>query len=48
MPAGIKLDQFDGLDWATWSGILEAILTLHEVEDLLRFIDAPTNITAEQ
>jgi len=48
MPAGIKLDQFDGSDWATWSGILEAILTLHEVEDLLRFIDAPTNITTEQ
>ena len=48
MPAGIKLDQFDRSDWATWSGILEAILTLHEAEDLLRFIDAPTNITKEQ
>jgi len=42
MPARIKLDQFDGSDWATWLGILEAILTLHEAEDLLRFIDAPT------
>jgi len=41
MPAGIKLDQFDGSDWATWSGILEVILTLHEVEDLLRFIHPP-------
>jgi len=48
MPARIKLDQFDGSDWATWLGILEAILTLHEAEDLLRFIDAPTNITEEQ
>jgi len=48
MPARIKLDQFDGLDWATWSGILEAILMLHEAEDLLRFIDVPTNITEEQ
>src|SRR5882672_9943941 len=48
MPAGIKLDQFDGLDWATWSGILEAILTLHEAEDLLRFTDVPGNITEEQ
>jgi len=48
MPARIKLDQFDGSDWATWSGILEAILTLHEVEDLLRFTDVPGNITEEQ
>jgi len=48
MPARIKLDQLDGSDWTTWLGILEAILMLHEVEDLLRFTDAPTNITAEQ
>jgi len=44
IPTGIKLEQFDGLDWANWSGIMEAILTLHEAEDLLRFTSAPTNV----
>jgi len=34
---GIKLKQFNGSDWANWSGIMEAILMLHEAEDLLRF-----------
>src|SRR5260370_4472267 len=30
MPSGIKLSQFDGYDWSNWSGILVALLTLHE------------------
>src|ERR1700688_4966516 len=44
MPSGIKLDQFDGSDWANWSGIMEAILTLHEAEDLLQYNTAPINV----
>ena len=35
MPSGIHLPQFDGSGWSNWSGILEAILTLHEAEDVL-------------
>src|SRR5712671_7239682 len=41
---GIKLEQFDRSDWANWSRIMEAILTLHEAEDLLRFTSVPTNV----
>src|SRR5882757_5660901 len=44
IPTGIKLEQFDGLDWANWSRIMEAILTLHEANDLLRFRSALTNV----
>src|SRR5712672_1626980 len=44
IPTGIKLEQFDGLDWANWSGIMEAILMLHEAKDLLRFTSVPTNV----
>src|SRR5712672_3227681 len=44
IPTGIKLEQFDGSDWVNWSGIMEAILTLHEANDLLRFRSAPTNV----
>src|SRR5882672_10037920 len=44
IPTRIKLEQFDGSDWANWSGIMEAILTLHEADDLLRFRSAPTNV----
>src|SRR5712672_2406562 len=44
IPTGIKLEQFDGSDWVNWSGIMEAILTLHEADDLLRFRSAPTNV----
>jgi len=40
----IKLEQFDGSDWANWSRIMEAILTLHEAKDLLRFTSVPTNV----
>src|SRR5712671_4892149 len=44
IPTRIKLEQFDGSDWANWSRIMEAILTLHEADDLLRFRSAPTNV----
>ena len=44
IPTGLKLDQFDGSDWGNWSSIMEAILTLHEADDILRFEVAPNNI----
>ena len=42
MPLGIKLAQFDGSDWSNWSGMLEAILTLHEAEDVFTRTLAPS------
>src|SRR5260370_40510615 len=42
MPSGIKLSQFDGSDWSSWSGILEALLTLHEAEDVFALKMAPS------
>jgi hypothetical protein len=44
MPSGIKLSQFDGSDWSNWSGMLEAILTLHEAEDVFASSSAPPNV----
>src|SRR6266850_3265989 len=41
MPAGITLPQFDGTGWSNWSGILEALLALHEVEDVFTLTRAP-------
>jgi hypothetical protein len=35
LPSGIALPQLDGSNWAHWSGTLEAILTLHEAEDVI-------------
>src|SRR5258708_39515076 len=44
MPSGIKLSQFDGSDWSNWSGILEALLTLHEAEDIFALKTAPSRV----
>ena len=44
MPAGIKLNQFDGSDWSNWLGILEALLTLHEAEDVFAIKSAPLGV----
>src|SRR5258707_2092099 len=44
MPSGIKLSQFDGSDWSNWSGILEALLTLHEAEDVFALKTAPSRV----
>src|SRR5258708_8248704 len=44
MPSGIKLSQFDGSDWSNWSGILEALLTLHEAEDIFALKMAPSRV----
>ena len=44
MSSGIKLSQFDGFDWSNWSGMIEAILTLHEAEDVFTVSTAPTGM----
>ena len=44
MPSGIKLAQFDGSDWSNWSGMLKAILTLHEAEDVFASSSAPLGV----
>src|SRR5258707_2528883 len=44
MPSGIKLSQFDGSDWSNWSGILEALLTLHEAENVFALKMAPSRV----
>ena len=48
MPSGIKLNQFDGTDWSNWSGMLEALLTLHEAEDVFTVTSAPSGIDKEE
>jgi len=44
MPSGIHLFQFDGSAWSTWSGTIEAILTLHEAEDVFTLTSPPSRI----
>src|SRR5258708_14248072 len=44
MPSGIKLSQFDGSDWSNWLGILEALLTLHEDENIFALKTAPSRV----
>ena len=48
MPSGIKLSQFDGSDWSNWSGMLEALLTLHEAEDIFSMMSAPLGIDTDE
>jgi gag-polypeptide of LTR copia-type/Integrase core domain/GAG-pre-integrase domain len=48
MPSGIHLSQFDGSGWSTWSGILEAILTLHEAEDVLLLTTPPSGVDQDE
>src|SRR5229473_8352837 len=44
MPSGIKLSQFDGSNWSNWSEELEALLTLHEAEDVFALKTAPSRV----
>ena len=48
MPSGIKLSQFDGSDWSNWSGMLEALLTLHEAEDVFSVSSAPSGVDNDE
>jgi transposase InsO family protein len=48
MPSGIKLSQFDGTDWSNWSGMLEALLTLHEAEDVFTLTSPPSGTDADE
>ena len=42
MPAGIHLPIFDGSEYTTWAGMLEAILALHEADDVITSATLPT------
>ena len=44
MPSGITLPQFDGSGWSIWSGTIEAILTLHEAEEVFTTTSAPSGV----
>jgi hypothetical protein len=48
MPSGIKLSQFDGTDWPNWLGMLEALLTLHEAEDVFTVTSAPSGVDKDE
>ena len=48
MPSGIHLPQFDGSGWSNWSRILEAILTLHEAEDVLLSESCPSSVNQDK
>ena len=48
MPSGIRLTQFDGSEWNNWSGIIEAILTLHEAEDLFHHTTPPPKVEEDE
>ena len=41
MPSGISLPVFDGSDYNQWAGTLEAILALHEADDVIFNDTAP-------
>jgi hypothetical protein len=47
MPVGITLPQFDGTKWQDWSGILEALLALHEAEDVFDLDVCPNQVSIE-
>ena len=48
MPLGIHLTQFDGSSWSTWSGTIEAILTLYEAEDVFVLDTPPSGIDKDK
>jgi hypothetical protein len=47
MPAGITLPLFNGTKWRNWSGILEALLALYEVEDMFNIDMCPNQVSIE-
>jgi len=48
MPAGITLPQFDEMEWHYWAGILEALLTLHEAEDMFSYLTCPNQVSNKE
>ena len=47
MPAGITLPQFNRTGWANWSSILEALLALHEAEDVFLIDKCPDDVNED-
>ena len=48
MPAGIHLPIFDGSEYSTWAGMLEAILALHEADDVIRHSSLPSGTNPDE
>ena len=48
VPNGIALTQFDGSDWANWSNTLEAVLCLHEADDIVRHATPPAGVDVNE
>ena len=48
MPVGITLPQFNRMEWHQWAGILEALLTLHEAEDVFDYLTHPNQVSNEE
>jgi hypothetical protein len=44
MPSSIKLSQFDGSNWSNWLGVLKALFTLHEAENVFAVKSAPLGV----
>ena len=44
VPNGIALTQFNRSDWANWSNTLEAVLCLHEADDIIRHATPPAGV----
>jgi len=48
MPVGITLPQFNRMEWHQWAGILEALFTLHEAEDVFDYLTHPNQVSNEE
>jgi hypothetical protein len=48
IPPGVNLPHFDGSDWATWSGTMEAILVLYEADDVISHDICPTGVPIDK
>jgi len=48
IPSGVKMTQFDGTSWSDWAGTFEAIMTIYEAEDHLRFRTVPTGADPDE
>ena len=48
VPNGVHLSHFDGSDWPTWSGTLEAILCLYEADDVIRHATCPAGTDVDE
>ena len=48
IPNGIHFGVFDGKNWPHWSGTMEAILVMHEADNVIRFDTCLTGTDADE